>query len=375
MIQMIRRLKSYIITIIMSVITFFILSVSSFTYVVSQTMTVDRSGNRIFIDGEQVFPIGMYHVSWAGDKAELMTALRRVAEGGFNLMHPAIELDDGDFLDLAHSLGVSIIIEPNDDGGIEPMLQAFNDHPAVLGWLVADDFNSAQRRHTPNSILQEATLVNSISPNQLTYMSGTTNRLEQYTDLVDIVGIQTYTVPNDPLFLVDRSLQRTLDVFGTGASIFANLQTWTYEGDRIPTNDEVRNMTYQALVSGVDGILYYTYFDRRWDIEQYPELWEGLTAVVTEVNQLSPMLINGQLTRIGTDYPGVVIGQWVYEESTFIILVNTSEAVVEDVALTVEATMLSSVFEDRSAGFTLADGQLIGNLEPVAVHVYQLTSP
>jgi hypothetical protein len=53
------------------------------------TATVSPEGN-LLLDGTPFFPIGVYHVSWIGDRqgAEAIPHLVRAADVGFNLFHP-----------------------------------------------------------------------------------------------------------------------------------------------------------------------------------------------------------------------------------------------------------------------------------------------
>jgi hypothetical protein len=64
-------------------------------------------------------------------------------------------------------------------------------------------------------------------------------------------------------------------------AVYANVQAFAWQNKkkgeshpiRVPTFDEVRNMTYQALLAGAKGIIYYTYHDEDWHLSSYPALW------------------------------------------------------------------------------------------------------
>lgn len=335
---------------------------------------INRDATRLVVNGEKFFPIGIYHTSWAGTDAQKRTALEAIAAAGFNLMHPALELDDEDMLDRAAKLGIYLIIEANDPEGIEAMVEAFKDHPAVLGWLIADDFNGIPPK-SPDDIAQLNSTVKAIAPHHFTYMSGSVRNLEQYVGLTDIIGIQTFSIPYDPLDLTHRFLASAIQtVTPTGETIFANLQSFTSKGRRVPTGDEVRNITYQALINGVDGLLYYTYFDQVWDMETQPQLWAEMIRIVAEVHELTPVILNGDLVQIPGDTTGLLLSQWTYEGTRYLVLINTLEETLENLSLPVNAGSITPLFADRPSGFTLQNGSLVGTLAPTMVDIYQLNN-
>jgi hypothetical protein len=330
------------------------------------------SSTRIVLDGEKIFPIGMYHTSWAGQPQDKYDALEKIGAAGFNLMHPALKTEELDFVQRAAELGVNLIIEPNEPNGTDEIIEAFKDEPNVLGWLVADDFNSESRVQTPSDIRKQVNLVKRIAPHQYTYMSGNTAGLDQFIGLTDIVGIQTYSIPSDPLDVTDEMLSYTLAFTSPEeVSLIANLQTWTAEGRRAPTPVEIRNITYQALINGVDGILYYTYLDEIWNIEDHPEIWEELTRIAPEVRLLSPAIIDGTLRTIDSGTAGVRVGQWSYSEKRYVVIINmTTEAVMDFTLQLPEVDQITPMFTERPDPFTFAGGVIVGNLEPEMVYVY-----
>jgi hypothetical protein len=330
------------------------------------------SSTRIVLNGEKIFPIGLYHTSWAGEPEQKYDALEKIGAAGFNLMHPALKTEDLAFVRRANELGVNLIIEANEPDGTKQIIEAFKDEPNVLGWLVADDFNSESRVQTPAEIRKQVNLVKRIAPNQYTYMSGNTAGLDQFIGLTDIVGIQTYSIPSDPLDVTNTMLSYTLTYTSPAdVSLIANLQTWAAKNRRPPTPEEVRNITYQALINGVDGILYYTYLDEIWNIEDHPEIWTELTRIAPEVRLLMPAIIDGTLRIIDSETDGVRVGQWSYKEKRYLVMINmTTDPIIDFTLQLPEVSQITPMFTDRPDTFTLTDGVIIGNLEPEVVYVY-----
>lgn len=327
---------------------------------------------RITLNGEKIFPIGFYHVSWAGKPEQKYEALEKIGAAGFNLMHPALKIENLDFVKRAAELGVNLIVEPNEPNGTDDLIKAFKDEPNILGWLVSDDFNSESRVKTPAEIRQQVNLVKQIAPDQYTYMSGNTRNLDQFIGLTDLVGIQTYSIPSEPLDITNQMLSYTLTYTSEQkVSLIANLQTWAAAGRRDPTPEEVRNITYQALINGVDGILYYTYLDEKWNLEDHPDLWAELTRIAPEVHLLTPAILDGTLRTIDSGVSGVRVGQWSYSEKRYVVVINMTPDPVMDFKLELpEITQITPLFTDRPAPFSLVNGMIVGNLEPDMVYVY-----
>ncbi|MCU0513579.1 MAG: hypothetical protein MUE40_13540, partial [Anaerolineae bacterium] len=316
------------------------------------------------------FPIGFYDTSWAGTDARKYQALERIGGAGFNLMAPALELDDTAFLDRARALGVRLIVEANDSSGLRGMVQRWGSRPEIMGWIVADDFNAAHG--IPLSRIQSnISLVNQYAPSHLTYMSGLARNFSPFLGLADLIAVQTYSIPWDPLYTTDNMLITTNQAVGNTSGVFANLQTYAAPGYRAPTPDEVRNMTYQSLLNQVDGILYYAYFDSVWDMAANPTLWNGIVPIATEVRTLSPVVLNGTFTRLPNFSTGVLRGQWVYNGLTYVVLVNGNNRTISNVTFPVAgATRLTPMFSNRPATFTLNNGTLVGSLGANQVQVY-----
>ncbi len=327
---------------------------------------------RIVMNGKKIFPIGLYHVSWAGTPQQMSDALEKIGAAGFNLMHPALKASDLAFVRRAAVLGVNLVIESNDPNGTRDIVDAFKGEPNILGWLVSDDFNSETRVQSQAHIQEQVDLIKRTAPNQYSYMSGGTRNLESFIGLTNMIGVQTYSIPAEELNVTDHLLSSAFALTSPkNVSLIANLQAWSPQDQRIPTPEEVRNITYQSLLNGVDGILYYTYFDETWDLDDHPLLWEELTRIAAEVHTLTPMLLDGTLSAIDSGVADVRIGQWSYEEKRTLVIINMAPERVPNFTLDVgQVKNIAPLFIDRPSPLTLTDGLISGTLEPTSVYVY-----
>ena len=330
---------------------------------------------QLFVDGYPFFPLGIYHISWAGSDAERLQSLEAIAAAGFNVIHPAIDADDHQFLQQANQLGVRVIVEFNQDPPL--VIESHRDKDAIIGWNIADDVDDG--RLTPAEVSATNTTVKADDPTRVTYISGFhEDKLTNFQKTADLIAIQAYPVGNGNLEL--DYVADTVDTVTNTINdrpVIANLQTFAWDSERPPTGDEVRNMTYQALIVGVDGIIYYTYFDENWDFEDHPELWNSMKRLVGEVNSLIPVFLSQTRQELPTGTSEVLAGIWTYEAKMYLIVVNTSADQSHQInvllpsVITGEAQLL---FESEPINLQIDGLTLTGTIQPARAHVFELST-
>jgi hypothetical protein len=143
--------------------------------------------------------------------------------------------------------------------------------------------------------------------------------------------------------------------------------------NKVPTFTEVRNMTYQALLAGVKGIIFYTYADNDFEIKKHPALWAGMKTLPGEIKTLEPMLLNGILIPLKTNTEKIVAGLWQYRDRRIVCLVNTfNQPNRLSLSLPSPTDQAISLFQDRSDECSFKNGVLCGMIGPLEVHVYEI---
>lgn len=367
-------------------------SCSDKTYVPTDNNT--KANTKSVNIGKSFFPLGFYHVSWSSSPEQRMNDLRSIAAAGFNTIHASIKSNDdlnydyGKFLDEADKLGVKVISE----FGVDRItaVNKFKDKPAVLGWNIGDDAGS---NGSANELSQISDQVKAADPNHLTYTSVAfdvnSSRLKQsyanYAQVADLIGGQSYPIG------LPVPISRVNDVFSTARSeakkynhpVIANLQTFRWnntswsqlgtEGRRWPTAEEVHNMTYQALLSGVKGIIFYTYYDSENHVAEQPAVWNELKSLVPEIKKLSPILLNGTRKRIETTDPDVLAGIWNYQGHNYVMAISTSNNSTKTVSIPLPSGIVGKaqpMFTGRPSGMVVKDSMLSGSIKPLEVHIY-----
>jgi hypothetical protein len=358
----------------------------------AQPMYVSRGANSakttkvITPKGKSFFPLGFYHVSNRLTSTQRTAALQDIAEAGFNIIHAGCSnLDEySQFLDEANRLGIYVITE-FDYTNYDQIVQRFKDKPAVLGWNIADD---AGDHKTKVQILDLHRKIKEIDPVHYTSISisGWSRKWAEFADAADLIGGQVYPVgynlsnkieglPNN-LIEVNHSFSlASTEANKHNRPFIANVQAFRWDNQRSPTAKEVYNMTYQSLLAGVKGILFFAYDDGgKNNIRENPLVWNQLKLLVPEIKKLSPILVNGKLTKLNTKNKELLASQWEYKNQFYVIIVNTSQSntISTSIKMPIKKSFVKSFLNRQPPKLKLQDGYLAGSIKPEDVQVYQI---
>jgi len=333
------------------------------------------------INGKSFFPFGFYYISSSSIVQDLIKDMRDIAAAGFNTIHAsANEVNSYErVLDEANRLGIYVFSEQGI--GLLNMINSFKQKPAVLGWNIADDVDNGKR--VPSEVLKLHQQAKLADPNHITYISGYSNKIKEFGNCADVVAMQSYPIGNG-----DEEISVTYDrvsitrdaVSPYGKVVYANVQAFAWsnkkQGEshpiRVPTFDEVRNMTYQALLAGAKGIIYYTYHDEDWHLSSYPALWAGMKTLVPEIKVISSLVLNGVLNIIDVGVEKVVAGMWMERNEALIVIINRSYDRKEvSISLSENLSHLKPIFQNHPSTLVLKANRLSGFLKPLDVVVYQ----
>ncbi|MGL5873559.1 MAG: hypothetical protein ACRC2R_14530 [Xenococcaceae cyanobacterium] len=339
------------------------------------------------LDRKPFFPFGLYDVSWEDtDTLEMrLNHLRDIAAAGFNTIYTSAPWSNnydeyGQFFDEAERLGVYIIGE-NFTSNVA-LIDAFKQKPAVLGWSIADDVDNG--KHSPEKILNYYRQVKKADPDRITYISGFSDEIGKFARCADVVARQSYPIragTETELASVYTEISVARNAIAKTQGIaYANLQVFPWsvvrpeqeKDSRAPNFVEARNMTYQSLLAGVKGIIYYTYHDEVWHLPDHPELWMGIKSLVPELKAIAQFVMTGQFNSFQSEDKSLLAGMWKLPDRTAIVLVNTSYEQPLEIAMSVPNSVkqLQPMFDDRPASITLQGDRLTGSLAPLEVQVY-----
>ena len=345
---------------------------------------------------KEEYPVGIYSV---GSSANLPD----IAAAGFNLVTGPAEID---YLDAAERNGLRVLASPGSSAGksfndarARSRIALFDRHPALWSWYLIDEPDmmrvSPDRVEEAHSALKHA---GATKPTSLVLYKG--DEAQWYGNIADITMVDRYPVPWLPLSNFSQHIHKARLATDKERPLIAVIQSfdWTNHQSvlpgeknlRPPTEYELRNMTYSALVRGANGIFYYSYADMLLKDRKYPELWSALKRVVKEVRQRDVLFnaehvwwpkahhFENQETRFNSSLEASVqsvllnvkLGDKTILPGHYIVAVNTTP-LFHTYRFRLPWKVTDSVpvaFENRLA---ITDGSWVAErFEPFAVHIY-----
>jgi hypothetical protein len=342
-----------------------------------------RADGTMMVNGKSFFPFGFYHVSLGSAAGKEINTLRTIAAVGFNTFHTSVENSLADYeeiLDEAEKLGVYILSFNHSKFDTLKIVNNFKNKAAILGWSIADDVDSGE--FTPEQVLHLHCEVKTADPNHITYISGYHDKqISKFIKTADAIGVQAYPIghqPKRPLSWVNHMISLVYRLVPKNRLIIANPQSfrWYHEKAILPTFEEIRNMTYQALLAGAKGIIYYTYQDEAWNLMEHPELWKQIQSLVPEINEIKSLILDGNLTNLSTDSENLFAGIWVERKEAIVAVLNTSYDNHFEVSIPLPLQSVGEarpIFNGHAYGMVIKEGKLSGSIAPLDVHIYRLS--
>ena len=357
--------------------------------------------NRLIVEDEPFFPIGIYWVFKDG--------IAELADYGFNLVFPyPWEIDPvykeylnygmgvayQEYLDEAEVYGVKtcffldeaerqipIDIENYTIGypDLFSMISPYLEHPAFLTYYLMDE----PENHIPEPWAEPAylqTLNDQLKAFDIHHptmlINYAPNVFSLYSRIADILLLDLYPIPDFPIAVIGEYADAASGYTLGERPIWVTIQAFgnTVNHSRPPTPEELRCMTYLALVHGARGISFFRYSlpedrgDGPDDIHSV-EMWNELTTISGELKDLSPVLLSTDTRALETE--AVEARLFDSNGKLYIIAVNTSALQVEETFLFGGNESIPVLNEGRS--ITPDNESFTDTFDTHAVHVYEVS--
>ena len=357
---------------------------------INRNVTIDEYG-RMYVNGELFFPFGSYltyvqqsdlallnktHLNfimpyWLIDK-RLMDMIYTTQQGKIKVVYDVrkmYQLDGRNCINLKD--------EEEDYKQFIDKINEFKDHPNLLGWYIDDEmsicFNKYLRNRT-NSIHQ-------LDPNHPSFTvlcyPGESNDLMNTTD---VIGIDNYPIGagiiRDILYVNDMTYKEVLKakLYISVIQIFdwAFLKR-NYGGEPDykscpPTLQEMKSMSWQGLVAGAKGLLFYSLWEFiEQDKSNVEERWKDVIKFTDEIWKYKDVILSiDKVDKIEyiTNY-NVSFRQWKYNKTNYIAIVN-----LERSKESFKINLLKDYRIKKEFGlgnYKKKGAELIFNLEPIDV--------
>lgn len=357
------------------------------------------SHNRAIVEGKPFFPLGLYLGSGTkGDQP--IQDLDTLARSPFNcLMNYGViggSLEDmRKYLDAVAERKLKILFSIKDvyEGTqyypkqidqftgekeiVERLVNEFKDHPALLAWYINDELPPP---YIPRLEKRQQDMVR-LDPDHPTWIVlYQVNDLRQYVNTTDVLGTDPYPIPDVPITHVTNYMQKTFEAVEGRRAMWMVPQCMNWSAYRKgekpvrgPTYEEMRNMTFQCLVGGATGLVYYSFFDLKRDPAGFDKPWADICKVGEEVKGLSPHLLSAEEAPIITlkePNESILFATRRWQGKKLLMAVNVSRE--EQKATFILPGKLKNVKRVNETGeVTVSGNQITETFPPVAVHLYQ----
>jgi Glycosyl hydrolases family 2, TIM barrel domain len=237
------------------------------------------------LDRKRTSPFFMGWYDWI----ESIDTPKQVYPNGINLLIPYLSVDTKynptslnkvairAYLDNAHKIGAKVLleiykplVELENISGVKEFIRTYKNHPAVYAWYLYDE--PEVKKPTPLSpqllerVYQAIKEEDRSRPVALVFADN--RNIEPYLKAMDILMWDWYPChEGDPEFYwvsnYRKDLYKVLALANLNKKKFYNvLQGSSYKPLKLslPTKAEIRYMFYLSIVSGADGLLFYTYY-------------------------------------------------------------------------------------------------------------------
>lgn len=316
------------------------------------------SEKRTVVDGKLFFPMGMYAAAVDEKVIDDLTS------GGFNCVMPyqAYRLTPK-ILDRCAEKGLMVmpnikdtlfgerhtwdtVVDPQTgDALVAEQVSRLKDHPAVLAWYSCDESEASAipRLRERQRLLEE------LDPHHPTWMVlYQAPIIRRYMGAFDVIGTDPYPVtdlgqyPNrkDGMKRVTDWTRQTYDgVFYGNRPVWQVPQCFDWaiikrtEAERLsapsraPTYAEVRNMAWQCLAGGANGLVFYAYHEMEKMVKRTPfeKAFAIVSKVAKEVRSYEKFFLGGGASAVSSDNENVSARQWLFGGERLIAVVNSTD--------------------------------------------------
>jgi hypothetical protein len=277
------------------------------------------------VNGKPFFPIGIWHAdafihlfvnteNRRLGRPELSDEqmCRNIASAGYNTVMVFTEAQP--YLDLAEKYNLKAIAVARNP---ELDIPKYAQHPAILGWATEDEPPMEAVKRLSALYDQVKTTLDPYHPVQISQYNN--SMFASMGAMCDIVAVDDYPLRDiepwwrrEPWWKPEwKSTLRFMSHYTTVAQnalrpgktvwpvVGAFAQSAGYGGWELPTYNQVRNQTYQAIACGARGISFYAYCSNEpvagpgseiWWIERSP-LWIPMKKLVAELHSLEPVIL------------------------------------------------------------------------------------
>ncbi len=359
-----------------------------------------RNDGAVLIDKEPFFPIGIYAV-WKKEfnSNSFDRAFAELKANGFNVAHTyqsGRTADFRDFMDAATRHNLRLFLASGQGANCMKIREVLEDvarersHPAVLAWYLADD---TAMHVMPRHLTDLSEAIRAIDPDHITVQADGVgapprSNYSAFVGATDGFLPELYPIRTDdnvPQIITDMQTLRA-DIRAAGNPvktvwpIIQYFEGWGWP--RFPTADELRAMSYLALIHGANGITWYTYggHGQNHGATHSAETWRTLCGVAKEIRDLQTVLLSetGPVPHVtvasgpakdSQGHPSLNVMEKRYMGKRYLLCANSAKAEITAALVLGDAKKVSE-HQTPARALDFAQGVLTDTFPPYGVRVY-----
>jgi hypothetical protein len=344
--------------------------------------------NRLIVDGKPFFPLGFYHAMINKEVLDIY------CKGPFNCVLPYMyttreQLDECSArgLKVIHCLITYKMGDPmcpvkgfetaaDADRALTVRMNEVKDHPSTLAWYLNDEVPISQRPW----LIERYRFARAMDPEHPTYgVFCQADQIRGYRASCDVIGSDPYPIGRRPLEYVSDETRTVVSGVGRGP-VWQVPQAFDWrwfgkrgDGYRMPTKAEARNMMWQCVANGSNGIIFYCYHHMWSDQPRaaFDKDWKNFCEIAEETVPLFPILLaDPACASSATD--DVSCRAWTKDDKTYLLVVNENEkAKNAEICLPGTFTNLTYMALDRLSP-SLTQNRLKVAIPPLGVTLVRL---
>lgn len=293
---------------------------------------------RTIVKGKPFFPLGMY-TSGKNMREEYV-------KGPFNCVMP-YSMPDKNAMDFYHTNGVKVIYTLKDIyygishapkhiktaadelKFITKKVKMFKNHPAMLAWYLNDELSIAMKKR----LTERRNLLETLDPHHPTWIVVyQIENLREYTPTFDVIGTDPYPVPNESLSMVTDWTRKTVKAYHKKRPVWQVPQAFDWgpkKKGRMPTAEEMRQMSWQCIAAGANGLIYYSYgtIIKKNSATPFEKAWADVCTAASEIKRYIPVMLSVEpVPEVSNVPPELSVRIWRKDGELYLLVVNAQNA-------------------------------------------------
>jgi hypothetical protein len=318
---------------------------------------------------------------------------QELVEAGFNTIHnygtaSGRTKQVNAYLDLADKYGLWVLVDLTGVQGlhtstVEQQIRDYGHHPSVLTWLLVDEGD--MKGWSPVKARYMADSMRAVDPSRPIGM--VVRDCASYANAVDLLLPDPYTLRSVPtpqfglMEMLQKSQAASVNSI-TPTAVVSVLQAFKYEDEfdkenkdsgRVPSYEEERCISYLSIAAGQQGVTFYAYHSSATYLKAYPQHWENLKRLASELRDRSPIFLAPSAKPVAhiSDKELVQFSR-LYDGAHYLFVINP-DAKARNATIQFDASVTSAhlLEEDRTLSVR---SRYAAQLAPFAVQTFRLTT-